>query len=143
MTLRTFGIPAAFVIGTALLATSASAQTHPAVPQSAYGGVTVEDVVARVNDQVITQSDYDRAQKQVDDEAKQRGETMQQISEQHKDLLRGLIDQQLWLSKAKELDITGETELVKRLDEIRKQYNLETMEDLEKAAREQGYSFED
>jgi len=143
MTLRTFGIPAAFVIGTALLATSALAQTHPTVPQSAYGGVIVEDVVARVNDQVITQSDYDRAQKQVDDEAKQRGETMQQISEQHKDLLRGLIDQQLWLSKAKELDINGETELVKRLDEIRKQYNLETMEDLEKAAREQGYSFDD
>jgi peptidyl-prolyl cis-trans isomerase SurA len=143
MTLRTFGIPAAFVIGTALLASSAVAQTHPAVPQSAYGGVTVEDIVAHVNDQVITQSDYDRAQKQVDDEAKQRGETMQQISEQHKDLLRGLIDQQLWISKAKELDINGDTELVKRLDEIRKQYNLETMEDLEKAAKEQGYSFED
>ncbi len=35
------------------------------------------------------------------------------------------IDQQLWLSKGKELGITGETELVKKLDEIRKQYNLE------------------
>jgi peptidyl-prolyl cis-trans isomerase SurA len=54
-----------------------------------------------------------------------------------------LIDQQLWLSKGKELNITGETELVKRLDEIRKQYNLETIEDLEKAAREQGVSYED
>jgi hypothetical protein len=61
----------------------------------------------------------------------------------HKDLLRNLIDQQLWLSKGKELGITGETELVKRLNEIRKQYNLETMEDLEKAAKEQGVSFED
>jgi peptidyl-prolyl cis-trans isomerase SurA len=60
---------------------------------------------------------------------------MQEISAQHKDLLRNLIDQQLWLSKGKELDITGETELVKKLDEIRKQYNLESIEDLEKAAR--------
>ena len=68
---------------------------------------------------------------------------MQQISEAHKDLLRNLIDQQLWLSKGKELGINGETELVKRLDEIRKQYNLETLEDLEKAAKEQGVSFED
>ena len=33
--------------------------------------------------------------------------------------------------------------MVKRLDEIRKQYNLETLEDLEKAAKEQGVSFED
>ena len=69
--------------------------------------------------------------------------TMQQLSEQHRDLLRNLIDQQLWLSKGKELGITGETELVKRLNEIRKQYNLATMEDLEKAAQEQGVSYED
>ena len=68
---------------------------------------------------------------------------MQQISESHKELLRNLIDQQLWLAKGKELGITGETELVNRLNEIRKQYNLATMEDLEKAAKEQGVSFED
>jgi len=99
--------------------------------------------VAHVNDQIISQSDYDRAMKEADDEAKQHGATMQQISEGHKDLLRSLIDQQLWLSKGKELSIDGNTELVKRLDEIRKQYNLETLEDLEKAAKEQGVSFED
>jgi peptidyl-prolyl cis-trans isomerase SurA len=143
MTLRSLRIPAAFVFGTALLASSALAQTHAPVSQSPYGGVTVEDIVAHVNDQIITQSDYDRAMKEMDDEAKEHGATRQQIFEQHKDLLRSLIDQQLWLSKAKELDINGETELVKRLNEIRKQYNLETIEDLEKAAKEQGYSFED
>ena len=143
MTLRTSRIPAAFVFGTLLLASSALAQTHPAAPESPYGGTTVEDIVARVNDQIITHSDYDRAMKEMDDEAKQHGATMQQISEAHKELLRNLIDQQLWLSKGKELGITGETELIKRLDEIRKQYNLETIEDLEKAAKEQGVSFED
>jgi len=103
----------------------------------------VEDIIARVNDQIITQSDYDRALKEMDDEGKQHGETRQEMSERHRDLLRTLIDQQLWLSKGKELDITGETELVKRLDEIRKQYNLSTIEDLEKAAKDQGYSYED
>ena len=128
-------IPAAFVFGTALLASSASPQTHPAVPQSPYGGVTVEDIVARVNDQIITQSDYDRAMKEMDDETKKQGATRQQISESHKDLLRDLIDRQLWLSKGKELSINGETELIQRLNEIRKQYNLESMEDLEKAAK--------
>jgi peptidyl-prolyl cis-trans isomerase SurA len=58
-------------------------------------------------------------------------------------LLRDLIDQQLLLSKGKELGVTGETELVKRLDEIRKQNHLESMEDLEKAAQQQGVSYED
>src|ERR1700721_2823236 len=43
----------------------------------------------------------------------------------------------------KELRITGETELIKRLDEIRKQNHLESMDDLEKAAQQQGVSYED
>jgi len=143
MNSRKLRIPAAFVFGTALLASSALAQTRPAAPESPYGGATVEEIVARVNDQVISSSDYERALKEMDQEARQHGATMQEVSAAHKDLLRSLIDQQLWLSKAKELNITGETELVKKLNELRKQYNLETMEDLEKAAKEQGISFED
>jgi peptidyl-prolyl cis-trans isomerase SurA len=143
MTLRLLRNLAAFVFGTVLLASSTLAQTPPAVPESAYGGATVEDIVARVNDQIITRSDYDRAVNVLDQEARQQGASMQQISEGHKDLLRNLIDQQLLLSKGKELSITGETDLVKRLDELRKQYNLETIEDLEKAAKEQGVSWED
>jgi peptidyl-prolyl cis-trans isomerase SurA len=143
MTQRLLRIPAAFVFGTLLLASFTVAQTHPAAPESPYGGTTVEEIVARVNDQIITRSDYDRAMKELDNEARQHGASMQETSEAHKDLLRNLIDQQLWLSKGKELDINGETELVKRLNEIRKQYNLDTLEDLEKAAKEQGVSFED
>ncbi len=136
----------ALVLGTVLFAVSAPAQnsTTNVAPQSPYGGATVEDILARVNDQIISRSDYERALKEMDAEARQRGATsMQQIAEGHKDLLRNLIDQQLWLSKGKELNITGETELVKQLDEIRKKYNLETLEDLEKSAREQGVSYED
>ncbi|HVO62589.1 MAG TPA: peptidylprolyl isomerase, partial [Terriglobales bacterium] len=54
-----------------------------------------------------------------------------------------LIDQQLLLEKAKDLGITADTDLVKRLDEIRKQMNLTSMDELEKAAQAQGVSFED
>jgi peptidyl-prolyl cis-trans isomerase SurA len=144
MTLRILRTSAAFVFGAALLATYPLAQTtHPAAPESPYGGNTVEEIVARVNGQVITSSDYDRAMKELDAEARKHGASMQEISAAHKDLLRNLIDQQLWLSKGKELGINGETELVKRLDEFRKQYNLESLEDLEKAAKEQGVSYED
>ena len=144
MNLRIFRTPAAFLFSTVLLASYPLAQTtHPAAPESPYGGATVEEIIARVNDQIITRSDYDRASKELDEEARQHGATEQQISEAQKDLLRNQIDQQLWLSKGKELGITGETGLIKRLDEIRKQYHLESLEDLEKAAKEQGVSFED
>jgi peptidyl-prolyl cis-trans isomerase SurA len=143
MNLRLSSIPAAFVFATALLAAPAFAQTHAAAPQSPYGGTPVEEIIVRVNDQVISTSDYERAMKEMDQEKRAAGASMQEISEAHRDLLRDLIDQQLWLSKGKELGVTGETELVKQLDEIRKKYNLETLEDLEKAAREQGVSYED
>jgi peptidyl-prolyl cis-trans isomerase SurA len=144
MTLRFLRIPAAIVFGTVLFASPTLARAQNAAPQSPYGGVTVEDIIARVNDQIITRSDYDRALAEVDQESRQHGATtLQEISESHRDLLRNLIDQQLWLSKGKELGVTGDTELVKRLDEIRKQYHLDTIEDLEKAAKDQGVSFED
>jgi peptidyl-prolyl cis-trans isomerase SurA len=144
MTPRFLRISAALVFGTALLASSTLAPAQSTAPQSPYGGVPVEEIVARVNDQIISLSDYNRAMKEMDDEARQHGATtMQEITAGHKDLLRSLIDQQLWLSKGKELGVTGETELVQRLDEIRKQNHLDSMEELEKAAKEQGVSFED
>jgi peptidyl-prolyl cis-trans isomerase SurA len=106
-------------------------------------GKVVEDIVARVNDQIITSSDYDRAAEQLTAEAGQQSIPPRELEQKKADLLRDLIDQQLLLSKGKELSITGETELIKRLDEIRKQNHLESMDDLEKAAQQQGVSYED
>jgi peptidyl-prolyl cis-trans isomerase SurA len=144
MTLRSLSISTAIVLATALLTSPALTHAQTAAQQSPYGGVTVEDIIARVNDQIITRTDYDRALAEVDQEARKRGATsMQEIAAAHKDLLRDLIDQQLWISKGKELGITGDTELVKRLDELRKQYHLDSMEALEKSAEEQGVSYED
>lgn len=137
-------VPAALLFGAALFAGSALAPAQSSTTQSPYGGVPVEQIVARVNDQIITLSDYNRALKDADEEARQHGATtMQEINENHQNLLRDLIDQQLWLSKGKELGITEETELVKKLDDIRKQYHLDSIDDLEKAAQEQGISYED
>jgi peptidyl-prolyl cis-trans isomerase SurA len=143
MNLKILYTPRAISLFAVLLSGFAMAQTRPSNPQSAYGGTTVEEIIARVDDQIITKSDYDRAQTERDQEMRQKGASMQEVSDSHKDLLRDLIDQQLWLAKGKELGITGETELVNKLNDIRKQYNLATMEDLEKAAKEQGISFED
>ncbi|HVC91127.1 MAG TPA: peptidylprolyl isomerase [Acidobacteriaceae bacterium] len=109
---------------------------------SLYGTPVVE-IIARVNDQVITNDDLTRAQTQLAQEARQNNWTIDQINSSQKTLLRDLIDQQLLLSKGKQLGITGDTELIKRLDEVRKENHLDSLDDLEKAVEQQGISWED
>jgi len=104
----------------------------------------VEEIVARVNNSIITRSQYQHEEKQLKDEAQQDPTHEDEILAQgEKDVLRGLIDRQLLLEKGKELGITADTEIIKRLDEIRKQMKLASLDDLEKAAAAQGVSFED
>ncbi|MFY9742006.1 MAG: peptidylprolyl isomerase [Candidatus Sulfotelmatobacter sp.] len=108
-------------------------------------GQVVEEIVARVNNQIITRSEYDRSKDQLRDDVKQQdpSDADKVYAEREKDVLRDLIDQQLLLEKGKDLGITGDTDLIKRLDQMRKDMKLESMEDLEKAATAQGISYED
>jgi len=105
----------------------------------------VEEIIARVNNEIVTRSEYIRSRDQLKQEVQQQdpANADRAFAEKQRDVLRDLIDQQLLLQKGKDLGITGDTELIKRLDEMRKQMNLETMEDLEKAAEAQGASYED
>ncbi len=106
-------------------------------------GAVVEDVIARVNDQIINRSDVERSQQQLQQEIQQQNLPGSEAEQRQKDMLRDMIDQQLLLSKAKELGLNADAEVVRRLDEIRKQNHLDSMEDLEKSARQQGVNFED
>jgi peptidyl-prolyl cis-trans isomerase SurA len=115
------------------------------VPVLLSADTVVEEIVARVNNDIITRSQYQHEEKQLREEAQQQDPTHvdEAVAQGEKDVLRGLIDRELLLEKGKELGISAETEVIKRLDEIRKQAKLDSMEDLEKAARAQGISFED
>lgn len=105
----------------------------------------VEEIIARINNQVITRTEYQRSKDELKTEAHQQDPTNADkiIADRDKDVLRDLIDQQLLLEKGKDLGITADTELIKKLDEMRKDMKLENMDDLEKAAQTQGVSFED
>jgi peptidyl-prolyl cis-trans isomerase SurA len=109
------------------------------------GGQVVEEIIARVNNQIITRSEFVRSKDQLKDEVKQQdAATADKVyGERERDILRDLIDQQLLLEKGKDLGITGDTDLIKRLDQMRKDMKLESMEALEKAATAQGISYED
>ena len=108
-------------------------------------GQVVEEIVARVNNQIITRSEFSRSKDQLRDEVKQQdpSEADKVYGAKEKDVLRDLIDQQLLLDKGKDLGITGDTDLVKRLDEMRKSMKLDSLEALEKEAEKQGISWED
>jgi len=105
----------------------------------------VEEIIARVNNEIITRTELAHSREQLKQEAQQNNPTGadRAIAEKQRDILRDLIDQQLLLQKGKDLGITGDTELIKRLDEMRKQMNLASMEELEKAAEAQGISYEE
>jgi len=105
----------------------------------------IEEIVARVNNQIITQSEYLHGKEELKKEAQQQDPVNADklVAERDKDVLRDLIDQQLLLEKGKDLGITADTDVIKKLDEMRKDMKLDSMEELEKAAQSQGISFED
>jgi len=113
--------------------------------QSSQSDTVVEEIIARINNNIITHADLRRARDQMltDLHQQEPNATLADQKDREKDLLRDLIDQQLLLQKGEELGISADTEVVKRLDELRKQMHAESMEDLEKAAQAQGVSFEE
>jgi peptidyl-prolyl cis-trans isomerase SurA len=105
----------------------------------------VDEIIARVNDQIVTRSDMEKAKATQLEELKQRfpSDWQSHVAKAQADTLRDLIDQQLLLERGKDLGITGETELVKRLNQMRQQMGLASIDDLEAEAKKQGVSYED
>ncbi len=137
------------MMGQAQSAAAPSAPEPQVATGQAAGGdaagtaVPVAEIVARINDNIISKQDLDRSANELDEQAKEENWSPEQVERHRKLLLSDLIDQQLLLSRGKELGITGDDELIRRMDEVRKQNHLDSMEDLEKAVRSQGLSFED
>ena len=106
----------------------------------------VERIIARVNNEVITQHQFDEEQGKLREQLAQQfsgAELDAQVREQSKNLLRDLIDESLMVQKAKDLDMNVETDVVKELDGIRKRNNLATLEDLETEVEKSGQNYED
>src|SRR6476660_8725582 len=105
----------------------------------------VDEIIARVDEQIITRYDMEKAKATTLEELKQRfpSEWQSKAAKAQTDTLRDLIDQQLLLERGKDLGITGETELVKRLNTMRQQMGLASIDDLEAEAKKQGVSYED
>jgi len=114
-----------------------------AAPVVAQQDTVVEEIVARVNNSIITRADLRRNQEQMALDSKELSLSQKQIDDRAANSLRDLIDQQLLIQKAADLGISADADLVKRLDEMRKQMKASSMEELQKLAEAQGVSWEE
>jgi peptidyl-prolyl cis-trans isomerase SurA len=113
-------------------------------------GRVVEEIVARVNNEVITRSEFERSKVTAEEDAKadcQNRCTPEQlktrIDDLQKNALRDLIDQSLLVQRAKDMGISVEPDVIKQLDQIRIENKLPSMEALEEAVSKQGLNWED
>lgn len=108
--------------------------------------VVLEEIVARVNNEIITRADLERSWQLLRRELSDKftGAALEEkFKVEEPNLLRDLIDQSLLVQRGTDLGLSVESEVIKRLDKIRQDMGVATMEDLERAVAAQGMDFED
>jgi peptidyl-prolyl cis-trans isomerase SurA len=106
--------------------------------------VVIDEVIAQVNDGVVTLSQLKREMKERVETLKQNGMTAEQAQaevEKHKaELIATLINEELLLQKGKELDLSErvEAQVNKRMLEVAQENKIPTIEKLEEAMRQSG-----
>lgn len=104
----------------------------------------VDEVVAQVNDGVITLSRIKREMNFVIDSLKEQGKTPEQakaeVESKQGELIANIINEELLLQKGKELgaEADADTQVNQRLLEIMKQQNIKTLDALYKEMEKQG-----
>ncbi len=125
-----------FLCGTALFAPGiASAST-----------VLIERIVARVNNEIITQRQYDAQAKNLHEQLAQKysGTQLQDEFNKHlKNLLRDMIDRDLLVEKAQDDNIDVTDQVLLRLDQIRRRYGVSSLRALRQLIESQGLNWVD
>src|SRR5579883_2390483 len=122
----------------------------PVKAGASAGGKVVEEIVARVNNEIITTSELEKARKSAAEEAQQdcQGRCSQEqlqvaVEDRQKFALRDLIDQSLLAQRGKDMGLSVEADVIKQLDQIRVQNKLPDMDALERAVTQEGLNWDD
>ena len=110
-------------------------------PGRVIGEEVFEEIVVRVNNEIITKSDYEKGRELLRKEMQKvlkKQELGEAFAAQEKEMLKSMIEDTLIVQKAGDLSITADTEVIKFLDRIRREYNVASMEDLDKLMVQQG-----
>lgn len=118
----------------------------PSVAAATQRRELIDRIIVRVNEEIITQRQLNEEEEKMHAQLARQysgDELEERYNVASRDLLRDMIDQDLLVQKAKDLNISVETEVVQRLDQIRKQMGLATIQDLENEVEKQGLIWED
>jgi peptidyl-prolyl cis-trans isomerase SurA len=131
-------------------ATPPAKSAKPGKPALTGEGKVVEEIIARVNNQIITSSELEKARSAAVEEAQQEcsgrctPEQLQvAVEDRQKFALRDLIDQSLLAQRGKDMGVNVEGEVVKQLDQIRIQNKFDSIEKLESAVTKEGLNWDD
>ena len=129
---------AAVLLTTAFLMAPSLARAQEGEP------VVVDEVIAQVNDGVVTLSQLKREMKERVDSLKQSGmsetQAVSEVEKHKAELIATLINEQLLVQKGKELDLTErvEAEVNKRMLDVAKENHITSIDKLDEAMRGAG-----
>src|SRR4051794_1951232 len=108
----------------------------------------VEEIAAKVNGDIITRGDLEKKRLEIEAEAKRQGlsgaRLQEAVKEAHADVLRKEIDTLLLVQKGKDLNISVDADVTRRLAEIQVQQKISDPDKFQQFIREQtGMTFED
>jgi len=108
----------------------------------------VEEIIAKCNGDIITRGDLERSRKDLAKAVQQQavtGPSLQQAMADHeKNFLRDRVDQLLLVQKAKDLNITVDSEVSKRIAQIQRDSGIAEPEKFQEYVKEgTGMSYED
>ncbi len=112
----------------------------PAVPCLA-DVLVVEELVAKVNGDVITRSDYEQALEEATASLEAQkdmaeAERQQFLKETQQNALRNLIDERLLIQRGKDLNMSVEAQVLRQRDEIMRRYEIKSVEEFDRWASE-------
>src|SRR6266850_2996774 len=110
--------------------------------------IVVEEIIAKCNGDIITRGDLERSRKDLAKAVQQQGvngpSLQQAIADHEKNFLRDRVDQLLLVQKAKDLNITVDSEVSKRIAQIQRDSGIAEPEKFQEYVKEgTGMSFED
>ena len=108
----------------------------------------VEEIVAKINGDIITRGEIEHQRQLLEEEARRQGITGDRLAEavkqEQRDALRNQIDQLLLVQKGKDLNIKIDADVTRRMAEIQVQSKISDPDQFHTYVREQtGMSYED
>ncbi|HLJ13878.1 MAG TPA: peptidylprolyl isomerase [Bryobacteraceae bacterium] len=108
----------------------------------------VDEIIAKVNGDIITRGDLEHSRKQLEAELHQQGLSGSRLADalrdQEQNMLRDKIDQLLLVQKGKELNINVDSDVSKYLADMQRQFNIADPDKFQQFIHDQtGLPFED